>query len=436
MEGLWGVCNDLLGPFTDAEIETQNYPHAIPIAYAGGSSPIVLTNNWICHFSNVPMGKYVIYIGSTWFGNPAAGQTAETWDTNAASAIINVEPSLGNLHTAPYATLESPSNSAALPAGMATPIHFRLVTDKASVLSWKFFSVLVNGQILTNHFFSWDDHTTIIDQSINWTPVAPGTNIIQLYCNDTACDDQNDSSGVIRLAVNVVAPAGVSNYLQLAPLPPANHQLGFSLGGVVGQTYQLQYSPSLINPVWTNVGSPVVATNSAVAFQQIPATNVSGYYRVVLPPAGTTDWQSANLLFPAGTQAIKMHFNDPFTYSTNRYVRIDVRGTDSALGWGTWVYCDALNAESGLVNPPFYLAGGSGIGVVPLSGLPALQPGVVYSGIIGCDQVGTPDFFGYDGYDGSMVIDEPGSLANGLAQWDFELLAGQSTTFTFAVAPN
>ncbi len=56
-----------------------------------------------------------------------------------------------------------------------------------------------------------------------------------------------------------------------------------------GLGYQLQYSPQLVAPAWTNVGSVVTAVSNQLDLLDAGATNGQGFYRVAqeLLPQGT-----------------------------------------------------------------------------------------------------------------------------------------------------
>ena len=55
---------------------------------------------------------------------------------------------------------------------------------------------------------------------------------------------------------------------------------------VAGQTYRVQYADGLENPVWHDLTSDIVATNSTVSVADPGATAPQRFYRLmVVPPA-------------------------------------------------------------------------------------------------------------------------------------------------------
>jgi hypothetical protein len=51
----------------------------------------------------------------------------------------------------------------------------------------------------------------------------------------------------------------------------------------VGANYQVQYTSALTNTVWTNLGSPVTATNTAASLTDSNPSGAARFYRVVYP---------------------------------------------------------------------------------------------------------------------------------------------------------
>jgi len=49
---------------------------------------------------------------------------------------------------------------------------------------------------------------------------------------------------------------------------------------VPGKCYQLQKTASLVNPVWKDVGQPIVAENSILELTDAAATDSSAFYRI------------------------------------------------------------------------------------------------------------------------------------------------------------
>ena len=75
----------------------------------------------------------------------------------------------------------------------------------------------------------------------------------------------------------VAAPA-------LRSLVKANTTVQFTTTTTVNAVYQLQYTTSLINPNWANLGAPFTATNTTMPVTDPNATDVQRFYRLVVVP--------------------------------------------------------------------------------------------------------------------------------------------------------
>jgi hypothetical protein len=61
----------------------------------------------------------------------------------------------------------------------------------------------------------------------------------------------------------------------------ANGMFTVNAAAVTGQSYQLQYKTNLTQPSWSNLGSPVTATNGSISVSDT-VTGVPKFYRVTL----------------------------------------------------------------------------------------------------------------------------------------------------------
>jgi hypothetical protein len=56
----------------------------------------------------------------------------------------------------------------------------------------------------------------------------------------------------------------------------------FTWTSVVGQNYQVQYTVSLIQPIWNNLGGVITATNATTTAIDSTSQDSQRFYRVVL----------------------------------------------------------------------------------------------------------------------------------------------------------
>jgi hypothetical protein len=74
----------------------------------------------------------------------------------------------------------------------------------------------------------------------------------------------------------------------LPPLTPSftasNGVVSFNWSAVSNQIYQLQYAPTLMAPVWTDLGSPVTATSNTATTADVVGADSQRFYRVRLWP--------------------------------------------------------------------------------------------------------------------------------------------------------
>jgi hypothetical protein len=79
--------------------------------------------------------------------------------------------------------------------------------------------------------------------------------------------------------------------LTILPDPPflqsvnqANGLFNFTWNASVGRSYQVQSAADIGQPVWTNLASPILATNAMVSFSGTANSGANCLYRVVLLP--------------------------------------------------------------------------------------------------------------------------------------------------------
>jgi sugar lactone lactonase YvrE len=95
-------------------------------------------------------------------------------------------------------------------------------------------------------------------------------------------------SVLVTSAFGSVASSNFTLTVAVQPIISAftasNGAFNFLWGAQSNLTYQLQCATNLMAPVWQNVGSPIVATNSSVLTTDIPGTDTQRFYRVRLLP--------------------------------------------------------------------------------------------------------------------------------------------------------
>ena len=65
----------------------------------------------------------------------------------------------------------------------------------------------------------------------------------------------------------------------------SNGILGLVWTADTGLLYQLQYKTNLDQQIWTNLSSPITATNAAVTFSDNIGPDNQRFYRIVLLPS-------------------------------------------------------------------------------------------------------------------------------------------------------
>jgi autotransporter-associated beta strand protein len=97
-----------------------------------------------------------------------------------------------------------------------------------------------------------------------------------LAANDTASIQV--SGGNVNLLVNAPVPPVIQTAMQ------SRGSFLFTWSSLTNQIYRIQSTPSLAPANWTNLGSPITATNSATSISEPVDANTQQFYRVVLLP--------------------------------------------------------------------------------------------------------------------------------------------------------
>ena len=104
--------------------------------------------------------------------------------------------------------------------------------------------------------------------------------------NVTTTSLGNNYSVIITSASGSVTSSVVTVDLQLPPITPAftssNGTFNFIWSAVSNLTYQLQYTLDLSSTNWTDLGSPITATNSSASTTDIIGSDAQRFYRVML----------------------------------------------------------------------------------------------------------------------------------------------------------
>ena len=129
---------------------------------------------------------------------------------------------------------------------------------------------------------SWNGNT-VFDLT-EYSGPSPWTNI-QLVVTATGTTSE------LRFGVNAWTYFDLDD-VSLTPLPApaiqsvtqANSGITFTWSAVSGRVYQVQYTPDLTQPNWTNLGASIPATNSTASASDAIGPDPRRYYRVVLLP--------------------------------------------------------------------------------------------------------------------------------------------------------
>jgi uncharacterized repeat protein (TIGR03803 family) len=76
----------------------------------------------------------------------------------------------------------------------------------------------------------------------------------------------------------------VSTSILLTSITRSSGTIGFTWSGLTGQSYQAQYATNLTQAIWSNLGSPVVATNGVGSQTDSATGDAQRFYRVYLVP--------------------------------------------------------------------------------------------------------------------------------------------------------
>jgi len=104
----------------------------------------------------------------------------------------------------------------------------------------------------------------------------------------------NFPAGINTISVKFSSSLGSTNYLNLDNLVVTELQITgvsrasdgtiqLTWNSVSGVIYRLQYTASLTNPNWTNLGGAITATGATTSATDSPGSNAARYYRVIIP---------------------------------------------------------------------------------------------------------------------------------------------------------
>ena len=134
--------------------------------------------------------------------------------------------------------------------------------------------------VTTNNLFraKWNSSALFAQTNMNasgWTNLQY---IVPAISTHTALEfDFNNDPGAFGLDDVTVQPAPRP---MLNSVAVANGKVAFSWSTVLNTSYQIQSTTNLLNPVWSNLGSSTVATNTVINVS-LPVGNIPGqFYRV------------------------------------------------------------------------------------------------------------------------------------------------------------
>ena len=111
-----------------------------------------------------------------------------------------------------------------------------------------------------------------------WTPAAsqaPGTNRLTVRVTDSGVPPLSDTQSFTI----VVAPPPI-----IESIAVSDGSIIIRWGAVAGRSYQVQYTPDLNEPMWTELGGDVIANGSTATQADVTTAATKRYYRVVLLP--------------------------------------------------------------------------------------------------------------------------------------------------------
>jgi hypothetical protein len=115
-----------------------------------------------------------------------------------------------------------------------------------------------------------------LNTSTNLSDLVPGlTYFVVVSAYDAAGDESNPSN-----ELSFIAPTPVPLSIELA----SPNGIRLSWTAVAGQTYRVQYSSNLLQSSWTDLGTPITATNSFVYVTEDIIGVTQRFYRVMPAP--------------------------------------------------------------------------------------------------------------------------------------------------------
>jgi hypothetical protein len=121
---------------------------------------------------------------------------------------------------------------------------------------------------------------SVVNQAItNW----PSGGALWLVWEMADSTGKSQGLGIDNLTFSATAQAVLSPVSVTVQTSGTNFVLTWP--GTVGQSYQIQYTTNLANPVWTPVSAPSSGSGATVTFTNTPGAASQGFYRlVILPP--------------------------------------------------------------------------------------------------------------------------------------------------------
>ena len=198
------------------------------------------------------------------------------WTQSGNSQYCNVTGSASYVHSGASGAEMGPAGSLGyitqtIPtlAGQPYLLSFWLENIKGGTVSE--FKAVWNGSVLVDSFnapaHSWAQSQFIVTG-------VDGTSTLQFgFRNDPAYFGFDDVSLV------PVAP------LLIQSAAPSASAVQFSWNAIPGAAYQVQYTPSLSPPQWTNLGAPQTASAPISFFSDTKPASSQGFFRVILQPS-------------------------------------------------------------------------------------------------------------------------------------------------------
>ena len=219
-------------------------------------TPCPFTNYYVANFTGVPRGHYLLYVVDDFLQDSSGHeQIVRKIPINVTDLVV----------LPPGCAVTSPTNGAVLRLGQPVPITYRL-NSLNGVLSWKQLNVYAGGDQLLHRTYNWDTRTTVIGETVVWTPTRSGSQTIELLGYDTACQYLSNANGTNRINVTVIDGNLASPGTFTAPAFTPNGIFRTEALGQIGGVYRIDGSTNLMSWVelmrYTNTGGPFLFQDS------------------------------------------------------------------------------------------------------------------------------------------------------------------------------